>query len=238
MEFAYLDESGDSGKNGSKHLVLTLLCTSKKKKLIKIIRETKKELLSKNKCSRWLNRNAGEIKFYSFPDKQILKRALKKLSKIKAHVYFMAIQKNNLPIPKHAKSTILGHLFNHIKEENSNIKPQKIIADLDFFNNKKVNRFILMNFERTKLEKNETVKTSAKIEFAHLSDEEYANIKENQSKTIIEIEHHNSRLMEELQALDLICGSIFCHIERNNTYFMENLKSDNFKISGSKIIEK
>ncbi|NOQ38290.1 hypothetical protein GQ472_05355 [archaeon] len=47
MEFAFLDESGDLGKN-SKYLVLTLVCTRKTKEITKIVRKTKQKLLQKN----------------------------------------------------------------------------------------------------------------------------------------------------------------------------------------------
>ncbi|MCG2717338.1 MAG: hypothetical protein L6408_00685, partial [Nanoarchaeota archaeon] len=82
MEFAYLDESGDSGANGSNKIVMCLVCTKEKKKLNKIIRKTKQRLLEKNKTTKWLNRLGGEIKFYSFPDKGLLVKTLKEISKV------------------------------------------------------------------------------------------------------------------------------------------------------------
>src|SRR3989338_5645528 len=110
MEFAYLDESGDPGPAGSKTLVLTLMCTARKKEVAHIIREAKQRLLDHNKTARWLNRK-GEIKFYSFPDKDLLKRTLKKLAGIKIKVYFMVFKKDGIQVSNEIKTKILGHLF-------------------------------------------------------------------------------------------------------------------------------
>ena len=108
MEFAYLDESGDLGSQGSKHLILTLMCTRKKKEISKIIREAKKRLLDHNKTARWLSRR-GEIKFYSFPDKDLLKRTLKKLADVEMNIYFVIFEKDGTTINVDVKQTILAH---------------------------------------------------------------------------------------------------------------------------------
>lgn len=241
MEFAYLDESGDLGSKGSNYLVLTLMCTGRKKELIKIIRDTKKDLLSKNKCSKWLNRNAGEIKYYNFPDKNILERALRKLSKIKIVIYYLAIEKNGDPIPMQYKVSILGNLFRHIHEKCGDNKPQKIIADLNFFNDKKVNRFLLMDYKIYGI--NESRKTGSKpkkgeISFAHLKEEDYQSIKDDKTKMVVSIEHHNSRLNEELQALDLISGCIFSKVEKGDGSLLKILESDNLKVEGAMFLKK
>ncbi|MEA3229541.1 MAG: DUF3800 domain-containing protein, partial [archaeon] len=137
MEFAFLDESGDLGKN-SKYLVLTLVCTRKIKEITKIVRKTKQKLLEKNKCAKWLNQHGGEIKFYGFPDKNILKKLLNDLSETKMHVYFLCIKKGGV-INQNIKYTILGELFQHSIENSDKIFPEKIIADLNFFNKHKKN---------------------------------------------------------------------------------------------------
>jgi hypothetical protein len=236
MEFAFLDESGDLGARGSKHLVLTLLITSRKKELIKIVRETKRELLRKNKCSRWLNRHAGEIKYYGFPDKDILKRALRKISEIKSMAFFIALEKNGCSFPQHAKTHILASLFRHIQLTGNTKIPQKIIADLNFFNKKKINRFLFTSHEPHS-NKNEKIQKEdsccrEKISFTELNDEDYKKMKNKKEEFIIEIEHRNSRICEELQALDFICGGIFAYIERNESNYINILRSGKLKIEG------
>ena len=53
---------------------------------------------------------------------------------------------------------------------------------------------------------------------------------------IISISHKNSRLNEELQALDLISGSIFSMIEKNDSTYFDILQSKNCIIDGTKLI--
>ncbi len=237
MEFAYLDESGDLGPDGSKNLVLTLMCTRKKKEISKIIRDAKKRLLDHNKTARWLSRR-GEIKFYSFPDKDLLKRTLKKLAEVEMNVYFVVFEKDGTTINADVKQTILAHLFRHIMR-----KPEKMIekvtADLSFFNKEKLNRFILRNYtlKPVKLKNDKGIELDAEcgeITFSRLSEEEFEKVKNVSSNTIIEIEHYNSRLSDELQALDLISGSIFAFSEHGNKEYIDLLGTGKAKIEGGK----
>ena len=237
MEFAYLDESGDLGSKGSKHLVLTLMCTRKKKEVSKIIRDAKKRLLDHNKSAKWFNRK-GEIKFYSFPDDVLLKRTLKKLSNIDINVYFMVFPKNGVKVDDSIKRIILAHLFHHIMGVSNKKIIEKVIADLSFFNKKKLNRFILRNYSIKPVElinkDGEQVKVEeGKITFSGLTDEEYEKVKKDLSNIIIEIEHRNSRLREELQAVDLISGCIFAHCENKNSEYIDILKTGKLKIQGN-----
>ena len=110
MKFAFLDESGDRGGKGSKYLVLCLICTPDKKKIVKIIRETKKRLLEKNKTAKWLNRT-GEIKFYKFPDDALLRRTLKKLSKVDIHIHALAFEKKRKDMAVRDKEIIVTQLI-------------------------------------------------------------------------------------------------------------------------------
>ncbi len=237
MEFAYLDESGDLGSGGSKNLVLTLMCTRKKKEISKIIRDAKKRLLDHNKTARWLSLR-GEIKFYSFPDKELLKRTLKKLADIEMKIYFVVFEKDKIAVSVDVKQTILLHLFRHIMK-----KPEKMIAritaDLSFFNKEKLNRFILRNYtlKPVKLKNDQGLEfdaESGEITFSRLSDEEFGNVKNDPSNTIIEIEHYNSRLSDELQALDLISGSIFAFFEHGNQEYINIIGKSKARMEGGK----
>ncbi len=237
MEFAYLDESGDLGSQGSKNLILTLMCTRKKKEISKIIRDAKQRLLDHNKTARWLNRR-GEIKFYSFPDKELLKRTLKKLADVEMNIYFIVFEKDGTIINTDVKQTILAHLFRHIMKKPEK-KIEKVTADLSFFNKEKLNRFILRNYtlKPVKLKNDKGFEfdaESGEITFSKLSAEEFEKEKNNLSNTIIEIEHYNSRLSDELQALDLISGSIFAFSEYGNNGYINLLGKSKAKIEGSK----
>ncbi|MBI2146677.1 DUF3800 domain-containing protein [Candidatus Woesearchaeota archaeon] len=237
MEFAYLDESGDLGPNGSRNLVLTLMCTRKKKEISRVIRDAKKRLLDHNKTARWLSRK-GEIKFYSFPDKDLLKRTLRKLADIEMNVYFIFFEKDGTAINADIKQTILTHLFRHImKKPDRTI--DKVIADLSFFNKEKLNRFILQSYtsKPVKLKNDKGLEFDAeygKVTFSRLSAEEFEKAKDDISNTIVEIEHYNSRLSDELQALDLISGSIFAFVEHGNKEYFDLISKSKVKIDGVK----
>src|SRR3989344_6828850 len=147
MEFAFLDESGDPGKDGSNHLVLTLMCTSDKKEISSIIKEAKSRLRESNKGLKFLDKTNGELKFHSFPDKVLLKRVLKKLSKLKITIYSITIVKNKQKIESTTKQIILHRLFNHISNPSNKQMSIKIIADDNFFNKQETNRFLLETFK-------------------------------------------------------------------------------------------
>ncbi|MDI6737162.1 MAG: DUF3800 domain-containing protein [Nanoarchaeota archaeon] len=238
MEFAYLDESGDLGGKGSKYLVLTLLCTHKKQDIIKIIREAKQRLLGNNKCARWLNKHGGEIKFYSFPDKTLLKHTLKKLANIEMNVYFMCFKKEGNNIGKEVKPLIVSDLFEYIFECSDRKKIDKVIADIDFFNKEKTNHFLLQEYKVCPAEfknndediKDRTCKRECK--FILLDSKAYEDNKKDPNKMLITIEHHNSKLHEELQAIDLISGSIFMFYENENREYLKLFDKSKVKIRG------
>lgn len=191
MEFAYLDESGDDGAKGSKHLVCTLLITSRKKDIITLIRRTKRRLLRRNVTARWLNRMGGEIKLRNFPDKSLLNKVLKDLSMINMKVYAIAFEKGGKKIDKVNKPVILFNLFKHIFDESKGIIPSNISADLNFFNREKVNRFLLQKFEKTSIieKENKSKKPSMECHFNHISEELYKKIKLDPKNMIISINH-------------------------------------------------
>lgn len=232
MDFAFLDESGDNGKNGSKYLVLTLLCTHKKKQMVKIIRETKRQLLRNNKSAKWLNQKGGEIKFYGFPNKTLLKKVLKDLSSIQGNIYYMVIEKNGKAINPEHKVLIVGELFSHINN-NDEKKVEKIIADLNFFNNNKENYFKLVQFNTTPIN-GDNGNSQSTVSFSQIDKETYLKSLEKK-ETVIKIEHHNSRLSEELQALDLLCGAIAHKFEQNNNEYFNLIKDNTIIIKGGNI---
>jgi len=229
MEFAYLDESGDPGAKGSKKIVMCLVCTRKRKNLNKIIRKTKKRLLDKNKTANWLNRMGGEIKFYSFPDENLLIKTLKDISKVDFKIYYVCFNKNGKSFNTKLKESIMGDLFWHIFEKCSKEKPQNVISDLDFFG-KKPSYFSLIKYEKKKIENldKKGIKRdgwSDEVTFKEISKEDYEKNKQNKDSFLIKIEPRNSRLNEELQAVDLICGSIFQSVENKNPKYYDIIKS-------------
>ncbi|MBI3412601.1 MAG: DUF3800 domain-containing protein [Candidatus Aenigmarchaeota archaeon] len=219
MEFACFDESGDIGKDGTKYIVLGLMCTNEIHKVRNAIRWAKTQMLRHNKTARWLNRNGGEIKFYNFPDKELMKRILKKLSEIKISFYVMPFKKGdgtNID-----KNQILGMLLMHVTIFSKGRVPEYIIADTQFFNSKKENKLIAF----IKHGQNQI---------------SYKMINENESRENItddfkeafrlRILHNNSKVREELQATDLMCGSVFQLFERNNEEFVECLKHNKLNL--------
>ncbi len=228
-----MDESGDlgSGRPGSsKKLLVCLVCTKQRKKLNKIIRKTKQRLLEKKKTGYWLNKKGGEIKFYSFPNKNILTKALKEISKVDFKVYYVCFNKQNKKIDNKSKENILVYLFWHIFEKSKKL-PEKIISDLSFFDIK-VNRpsyFLLTEYQKEKIRelgKDGTKFSNLKnhIKFEVISPEKYKQEKEDKDKFPIKVEPLNSRHYDELQAIDLICGSIFQNLENNNSQYFDIIK--------------
>jgi hypothetical protein len=148
----------------------------------------------------------------------------------------MAFEKDGQQIKEALKHLILADLFQHIIET-AKQKPEKIIADIDFFNKEKKNRFVLNEYSITPIDSyNETTSIpKKKIIFSRIADDkEYETIKIDASKLLIEIEHTNSRFSEELQALDLISGSIFSKIENNESSYYNKLHRNKLKIRGAK----
>ncbi len=141
----YLDESGDSGKRGSKCLVLTYMCTNDNKKMAKIMKKAREGLKRTKKGLRWLNKH-GEIKFSGFPNEHLRQKIIESLSKLDIQIKFIAIEKNNNVIAPVEKVDIFKNLIvTNFRDEEP--IPHKIIADKDYFNNKKIAYFIVRDFE-------------------------------------------------------------------------------------------
>lgn len=236
FKFAYIDESGDNGAKGSKYLILTLMCTLRKKQIIRVIRNTKQILLRKNRTARWLNKMGGEIKYSGFPDRTLLLNTLKRLAEIDSEIYFLAIEKEGYSVKKETKMFILKELVEHSLE--SNHLPHKIIADKEYFENKKLAYFVVVEEQEVTIEDKENQKKikGKKIILQLLDEEEYKNRKEKPLLTI-KIEHQNSKMNEELQALDLISGAIFSRFGKNDNTYFNALENKKLKIKG-KILKK
>ena len=225
MEFAFLDESGDPGAKGTHHLVLCLVCTRRKKELVKVIVNAKKRMLDKSKTRRWLNSHGGEIKFHSFPDHNLLRTMLRHLSNVDMWAYYVSFNKKGKTILKEHKKLILTQLLQHSVDKSDSKFPSNIVADMSFFNNRKVNRFIQIDFLEYKDGPKKKV-DPIHYYFEEIPEDEYQQIKENPLFKFISIEHLNSRVSEELQAVDIIAGSIFQKLEHNNEECYDILFND------------
>lgn len=220
----YLDESGDDGKRGSKWFVMAYICTKEGKKIAKILKKTKEQLRRNKKGERWLNRLGGEIKFAGFPDERLRLKLLENLSKLGFEARFIAIQKDGKNIPESEKEKIL---FNLLAESfvNHTCMPAKIIADKDYFRNKKICSLAVKNYKEEIYEDGKNPKVSCEV-FLLEEDEE----KEDYNLKI-KIRHENSKEHPELQAVDLISGSLFQEFENNNKTYTDILRK-NLEIKG------
>jgi len=198
----YIDESGDSGKLGSK-------CLDERKKISKIMKKTREQL----------NRLGGEIKFFGFPDKKILLKTIEEFAKLKFQIRFITIYKDNKNIDSSEKMRIifdlLGETFNLCE------MPHKIIADKDYFKNKKIAYLAVKDYEETIYEggvKGQTYKI-------YVMEEERIN-KEDFNLTV-SIKHENSKENLGLQVADLISGAIFQEMEYGNKDYTDSIRKFN-----------
>ena len=220
----YLDESGDDGVKGSKWFIMTYICTNEGKKISKILKKIKEQLKRTKKGERWLNHLGGEIKFAGFPEERLRLKLLEDLSKIGFETRFIAIKKDGKNIPESEKSQIL---FNLLAESfvNHQCMPSKIIADKDYFKNKKICSLAVKNYEEEVYEDGKGSRASYEVFLLETEEE-----KENCDLTI-KIKHENSKHHPELQAVDLISGSLFQQFENNNKTYVDVL-GKNFKLKG------
>lgn len=236
MEFAYLDEAGDNGAKGSKYLVTCLMLTSDVKQIVKIVRECKTRLLEKNKTARWFNRY-GELKFHNFPDNALLKRTLKKLNKLNTCIYALAFDKNGTCVDPTLKNQILGFIISHaIKDKPLNpdskfeftkkLAPHKIISDASFFSKEQKTIYAeLVKIHLAITNKGLTLPQVVVLKRIKGEKDFKEKQKEQPLAPLIKIEQKRSKLVEELQALDLICGSIYQELEHKNYEFTDCLEN-------------
>lgn len=220
----YLDESGDDGKKGSKWFVMTYLCTNEGKRISKALKKIKQQLRRTKKGERWLNRLGGEIKFAGFPEERLRIKLLEEISKLDMEIRFIAISKDGKNIPESEKSQIL---FNLLAESFMNQKkmPSKIIADKDYFRNKKICFLAVKNYAEEFYQDDQSPRVSYEI---FLLDDE---TEKDSCDFVISIRHENSKNHPELQATDLISGAIFQEVENNDKTYTEILRK-NLKLNG------
>ncbi|MFH1711208.1 MAG: DUF3800 domain-containing protein [Nanoarchaeota archaeon] len=228
----YLDESGDTGKDGSKCLVLTYICTDEGKKIAKILKRAKEALRRTKKGERWLNRHGGEIKFAGFPEEDIRQKTIEELAQLKFPIRFITIYKDGGEIPANEKETILYDLLVESLVKNE-CMPHKIIADKDYFKNKKVAYLAVKNYEEFVYPEKEK-----KFSYEVLLIEQDEKDKLNDSNLVISIKHENSKNVAELQAVDLISGAIFQEMENGDKTYTDLIKKYNKILGAIKKIRK
>jgi len=113
MLWAYLDESGDLGKKGSRYLVMTMLLTEDIDLLDSLIKSLRKKLAGTARGRAYLELTGGEIKFRNFPDEELLKGALATINNSNSYVFSVFIDKRrvekNISVDK--KGVILKYLI-------------------------------------------------------------------------------------------------------------------------------
>ena len=216
----YLDESGDTGEKGSKSLVLTYICTDEGKKLSKILKKAKEQLKRTKKGERWLNRLGGEIKFAGFPDELIRLKLLEDLSKINLNIRFIAIKKEGKKISESEKEKILFDLLNE-SFANHRCLPSKIIADKDYFKNKKISSLVVKNYEEITYDEGKSKRMSYEVYLAEEGQDP------SNCDLVIPIKHENSKLKVELQVVDLMSGAIFQEMENKDKTYTDIIRKHN-----------
>ncbi len=221
MEFAYLDESGDPGAEGTMNMVLCLMVTSKNKELSQVIKWCRERLLQSKKGQKWLNTTNGAVKYHNFPDKSLLRQLVSKISKLEGSVYCIIFEKNRREISQEAKALIVNKLFQHIISSEGEV-PVSIIADTGYFNTDKINFFLLCEYEAMKDELSLTVEKINESEYeAHLA---------NGNSKCIKINHENTAGSKGLQVTDVIAGVIFHEAEHGDASFSSLLKGSILKL--------
>ncbi|MFH0889940.1 MAG: DUF3800 domain-containing protein [Candidatus Aenigmatarchaeota archaeon] len=225
MEFACFDESGDTGKTGTDYLILGLMCTNQIHAVRRAIQWGIDQMLRHPKTKKWLNDNGGELKFYKFPDKDLLKRILSKLSEIDIDCYCIAVNKKNKPDQKLDKIMGLELLIRHMIVNRGEF-PKSIIADTQFINNKKENKFHIFH-----------KKNGSSIKFCICTEDENEKLHNDgfDELNTFRVLHEDSKHKKELQAIDLICGSVFQSFSKKNQGYIALLKGNKLKLT---IIEK
>ncbi|MBS3081320.1 DUF3800 domain-containing protein [Candidatus Pacearchaeota archaeon] len=220
LKTGYIDESGDCGAKGSSCLVLTYVCLDEKKKVSKIMRKTKKALMQTNKGNLWLNRHGGEIKFNSFPDQHLLLKTLEELAKLKFDIMFRAFKKEGKRINLSEKNRLLHDLLTE-SLVNKKPLPRKIVADKDYFQNKKIACLTVKDYIEETYPDGKGSRQS--YHFNLIEEDEYYKDQINFDLTIT-IKHENSKNSVELQVADLISGAIFQELEHNDKTYTDIIR--------------
>lgn len=216
----YIDESGDCGAKGSLCLVLTYICLDEKKKISKIMKKTKEALMRTKKGNLWLNRHGGEIKFNSFPDQHILLKTLEELAKLKFDIMFRAFKKEGKEVNLSEKNRLLHDLLIE-SLVNKKLFPKKIVADKDYFKNKKIACLAVKDYVEETYPDGKGSRQSYRFDL--IEEDEYYKDQTNFDLVIV-IKHENSKNSLELQTADLVSGAIFQELEHNDKTYTDIIR--------------
>ena len=195
----------------------------REKKISKIVKKAKEALRRTKKGQRWLNRNGGEIKFNSFPDQKILLKTLEELAKLKFEIMFRAFIKDKKNIQPKEKDRLLYDLLTE-SLVNKKLLPKSIIADKDYFKNKKITYLAIRDYKEETYPDGKGSRAS--YIFNLIEEEEYKKEFNNFDFCII-IKHENSKNNLGLQVVDLISGVIFQEIKHRDKTYTEAVKKHN-----------
>ena len=138
-------------------------------------------------------------------------------SNLKLEVRFIAIYKGNENIHESEKVMILFNLLTESFVNNQSM-PHKIIADKDYFKNKKIAFLAVKNYEGKVYDSGKIGPMSYEVFLLEEGEDT------SECNLIIPIKHENSKNNPELQAVDFISGSIFQEMENNNQTYTDILR--------------
>jgi hypothetical protein len=242
--WAFLDESGDLGKKGSKYLILTMLITEDIDYLDNLIKSMKKSLEKHKPGRMYLFKKDGEIKYSNFPDKELLRRSLEAIAASNTKIFAVYIDKGKISknIEMEQKELIFKYLLKYICEKNflkyeKNSIKEKTSKGIDdsfkFIRENLLTRIVAdMSFlkKTPKKEKIYCLNKTFDKEQGEVFDVEFEEVNEENTKTchvVVKVELKNSGTNTKLQATDIVCGAIYD--------FLENKKVENYLILKEKI---
>jgi len=242
--WAFLDESGDLGKKGSRFLVLTMLVTEDIELLDNLIKSIKKSL-EKHKSGRmYLHNKNGEIKYAGFPDKELLRRSLETITASNTKIFSAYVDKSkiNRNIKMEEKELIFKYLLRYVCEKNYPSKEdgsdkEKTSKGIDssfcFIKENRLTKITAdMSFLK-KAPKKEKIYCLNKVfekeagEVFDVAFEEITDENKHKCDLVVKVELKNSGTNTKLQVIDLVCGAIYD--------FWENGQVENYRILKDKI---
>jgi hypothetical protein len=133
---------------------------------------------------------------------------------------FRAFKKDGKDIDAKEKNRLLHDLLTE-SLVNKKLLPKKIIADKDYFQNKKIACLAVKDYIEETYPENKGVRQS--YQFDLIEEEEYNKDRQNLDLAIT-IKHENSKNSVELQAADLICGAIFQELEHEDKTYTDIIR--------------
>ena len=132
---------------------------------------------------------------------------------------FRAFKKEGKDIDISEKNRLLHDLLIE-SLVNKKLLPKKIIADKDYFKNKKIACLAVKDYIEEIYPNGKGSHSSYRFDL--IEEDEYNKNKENFDLSIV-IKHENSKNSMELQAADLISGAIFQELEHNNKEYTNTI---------------